>query len=105
MSWTIGELRDGERVLTEKKLPVPAWWRTDEKGQVVFFVRVGWKPIEFEKGKVGIVAGSIEGLPEVIDMLIEAVRAGELDALLDQAKRDGRAQASRVAKKPGREAA
>jgi hypothetical protein len=42
--------QDGQRLLTEKKLPVRPWWRMDEKGQVVYFVRLGWKPIEFEKG-------------------------------------------------------
>ncbi len=55
----------------EKKLPVRLWWRTDEKGQIIF-VRVGWKPIEFEKGKAGVVAGSMERLPAVIDVLIAA---------------------------------
>ncbi len=78
--------QDGERVLVERRLPVRPWWRTDEKGQVVFFVRLGWKPIEFEKGKAGVVAGSMEKLPEVIDVLIGAVRAGELDPMLDQAR-------------------
>ena len=37
------------------------------------------KPVEFEKGKAGIVVGSRERLPTVIDTLIAAVRAGELD--------------------------
>ena len=78
--------QDGERVLTERRLPVRPWWRTDEKGQVVFFIRVGWKPVEFEKGKAGVVAGSKERLPEIIDVLIGAVRAGELDPVLEQAK-------------------
>jgi hypothetical protein len=78
--------QDGERVLTEKKLPVRPWWRTDERGQVVFFVRIGWKPLEFEKGKAGVVAGTKEKLPVVIDTLIGAVRAGELDPMLEQAK-------------------
>jgi hypothetical protein len=45
--------QDGERVLVERRLPVRPWWRMDEKAQVVFFVRLGWKPIEFEKGKAG----------------------------------------------------
>ena len=62
------------------------WWRTDEKGQVVFFVRIGWKPLEFEKGKAGVVAGTMEKLPGIIDTLIGAVRAGELDPMLEQAK-------------------
>jgi hypothetical protein len=29
--------QDGERVLTERKLLVRPWWRTDEKGQVCRF--------------------------------------------------------------------
>jgi hypothetical protein len=78
--------QDGERVLTERKLPVRPWWRTDERGQFVFFVRIGWKPLELEKGKAGVVAGTMEKLPAVIDTLIGAVRAGELDAMLEQAK-------------------
>jgi hypothetical protein len=61
-------------------------WRTDEKGQVVLFVRLGWKLLEFEKGKTGIVAGTMERLPTVIYTLIGAVRAGELDPVLDQAR-------------------
>jgi len=56
------------------------------QGQVVFFVRIGWKPLEFEKGKAGVVAGTMEKLPEVIDVLIGAARAGELDPMLEQAK-------------------
>ena len=78
--------QDGERVLVEKKLPVRPWWRTDEKGQVVFFVLIGWKPLEFENGKAGVLAGTMERLPAVIDTLIEAVRAGELDPALARAK-------------------
>ena len=78
--------QDGERVLTERKLSVRPWWRTDERGQVVFFVRIGWKPLEFEKGKAGVVAGTMEKLPGIIDTLIGSVRAGELDPMLEQAK-------------------
>jgi hypothetical protein len=72
--------------LVEGRLPVHPWWRTEEKGQIVFFVRLGWKPSEFEKGKAGIVAGSMDKLPEVIDVLIGAVRAGELEPVLEQAR-------------------
>ena len=39
--------------------------------------------LQFEKGKTGTIAGSMERLPAVIDTLIEAGRAGELDLLLD----------------------
>jgi hypothetical protein len=44
-------------------------------------VKFGAKPIEFEKGKAGIVVPSKNKLPTVIE-LISAVRAGELDDLL-----------------------
>lgn len=75
--------RDGERVMTEKKTPVRPWWKTDEKGQVIFSVLVGYKPVEFEKGKGGILVGSPDKLPAVIDTLVAAVRAGELDSLME----------------------
>jgi hypothetical protein len=47
------------------------------------------KPIEFEKGKAGIVVGSKEKLPAVIDTLIAAVHAGELDNIFSQAAKTG----------------
>ena len=82
----IVKLENPSCLLSSHSLPVRPWWRTDERGQVVFFVQVGWKAIEFERGKAGIVAGSMEKLPEVIDVLIGAVRAGELDPVLEQAR-------------------
>ena len=45
-------------------------------------VKIGSKRIEFEKGKAAIAVGSLEKLPGVIDALIKAVRAGELDEQL-----------------------
>jgi hypothetical protein len=50
-------------------------------------VRFGSKPIEFEKGKAGIAVPSKDKLPTVINTLIEAVRAGELDELFTQASK------------------
>ena len=69
----------------EKTLKVLPWWRVDEKGTVVFFVRHGFKPIEFEKGKAGIAVASQEKLKEVIATLIGAAKSGELDGVLAQA--------------------
>jgi hypothetical protein len=53
-------------------------------------IKFGAKPVEFEKGKAGIVVGSKERLPTVIDTLIAAVRAGELDEIFSQARRPER---------------
>jgi hypothetical protein len=80
---------DGQRQATTKQQPVRPWWKTDQAGQVVMSVKFGAKPIEFEKGKAGIVVPSKDKLPAVIDTLISAVKAGELDALFDQAAKTG----------------
>ena len=61
---------------------VRPWWQTDVTGATVFTVRYGFRPIEFEKGKAGIAVPSKEKLVNVIQTIIAAVRAGELDALL-----------------------
>ena len=52
-------------------------------------IKFGARPIEFERGKAGIVVPSKERLPAVIDTLIAAVRAGELDDLFSQAAKAG----------------
>jgi hypothetical protein len=80
---------DGERQATTKRQAVRPWWKTDPTGQIVMFIKFGAKPIEFEKGKAGIVVPSKEKLPAVIDTLISAVRAGELDDLFSQAAKAG----------------
>ena len=68
---------------------VRPWWKTDASGQVVMSIKFGAKPVEFEKGKAGIVVGSRDKLPALIDTLIAAVRAGELDDLFSQAAKAG----------------
>ena len=80
---------DGERQATTKQQAVRPWWKADPSGQVVMSIKFGAKPIEFEKGKAGIVVGSKEKLPALIDTLIAAVRAGELDDHFSQAAKTG----------------
>jgi hypothetical protein len=80
---------NGERQAVTKQQAVRPWWKTDPSGQVVMSVKFGAKPIEFEKGKAGIVVPSRDRLPAVIDTLIAAVRAGELDDLFSQAAKTG----------------
>ena len=58
------------------------WWQPDQSGGYVMTVKVGSKRIEFEKGKAAIAVGTLEKLPGVIEALIKAVRAGELDEQL-----------------------
>jgi len=66
-------------------------------GSYVFFVRSGSKAIEFEKGKNAVAVPSFDKVPLVIDILITAVRNGELDDQLAQAKKPPRGMTSRKA--------
>lgn len=77
---------DGNRSQVEKTQRVFPWWRPGPNGSFVFFIRLGGKPVEFEKGKAGIAAQNVEKLAVVIDTLVEAVRNGELDAMLNQSR-------------------
>jgi hypothetical protein len=89
---------DGTKQKVEVKMPVRPSWRTDATGALVLTVRYGFKTIEFEKGKAGITVPSKEKLVSVIDTLIAAVRAGELDGILEQqGKGRGAPKAKRAA--------
>jgi len=76
---------EGQRVEVETLKRVRQGWFTDASGNVFFAIRYAGKPIEFAKDKNAIEAGELAALPSVIDTLIEAVRAGELDAQLNAA--------------------
>lgn len=80
---------NGEKVLLERPLRTSRWWQPDQNGGYVMTVKVGSKRIEFEKGKAAIVVPSIDKLPGLIDALIKAVRAGELDEQLKQSSKFG----------------
>ena len=76
---------DGERQPIEKKQRVSPWWRTDLNGNYIMSIKFGSRPVEFEKGKAGIMVQTKDKLTGVIDTLIAAVRSGELDEHLNQA--------------------
>lgn len=84
-SWVKSET--GEKSVIEKRQRVLQWWTQTPSGSYAFCVRVGWKPIEFEKGKAAIAVPTIDKLPSIIDTLIAAVRNGELDRQLAEASK------------------
>jgi hypothetical protein len=47
-SWSKNEA--GEKALVESKQRVLPWWTAQPNGSHVFFIRSGWKPIEFGEG-------------------------------------------------------
>src|SRR5215510_13062004 len=65
---------NGKLAPIDRQHRVLPWWRVNPDGSYVFFVRPGSKPIELDK------------IPLVIDILITAVRNGELDDQLAQGK-------------------
>ena len=79
--------KDGQFMPVDKLQRVLPWWRLNANGSYVFFIRSGSKPIEFEKGKNAIVVPSLDKVPLIIDILITAVRNGELDEQLAQTKK------------------
>ena len=92
----------GSKALVEVHRRMKRWWRMDANGNVVLMVRCGFRNLEFEKGKPGIAVGPLDRLGGVLETLIAAAKAGELDALLEAATGIGRELAG---KKPGMKAA
>ena len=86
-----------ERRQVEKKQQVRPWWRADAAGKIVMCVYYGTKPMEFEKGKQAIAVPSREKLPAIIDALIAAAKAGELDDLVTRAGKPVGTKSSRHA--------
>jgi hypothetical protein len=79
--------KNGELTPIDRQQRVLPWWRVNADGSYVFFVRLGSKPIEFEKGKNAIAVPSLDKMPLIINILITAVRNGELDEQLAQTKK------------------
>ena len=77
---------NGEKALVEIPKRVPPWWRTDETGTTYLKVRCGAKAIEFETGKPAILVQDKSKLASIIDTLIAAINAGELDDHIDHTK-------------------
>ncbi|MDP9590340.1 UNVERIFIED_ORG: hypothetical protein J2W19_002899 [Shinella zoogloeoides] len=76
---------EGVRVEVETVKRVRQGWFADGNGKVFFSIRYAGKPIEFAKDKNAIEAGELLALPTIIETLMEAVRAGELDTQLTAA--------------------
>ena len=75
----------GERIQLEQRKRFRNGWFENAAGQTFFALRYAGKAIELAKGKNAIEVGEFGKLPEIIDTLIEAVNAGELDAQLTAA--------------------
>ena len=84
--WQLSPTGEKTRVEVEKRLK--RWWSTQADGQVVLVVRWGSRVIEWERGKAAIVVGDRSKLVAVLDKLIAATQAGELDAHIAAANKE-----------------
>jgi hypothetical protein len=88
---------DGQKHLIEVDKRLRQWWTKQQDGKVLFSVRYGSKPLEFEKGKGAIVLKSVDELLAVLPKLIAAAEAGEFDAMIIAA---GKPKAGFVTRRP-----
>jgi hypothetical protein len=88
----------GDRVRAEAPRHVRRGWFKDAAGVLFFQLRYGSKPLDFGKGMTAIEIGKLDALPGVIDTLVQAVNAGELDPQLAIAAAERKANFKKRAK-------
>ena len=93
--WQLSPTGEKTRVEVEKRLK--RWWTAQADGQVVLVVRWGSRVIEWERGKAAIAVGERNKLVVVLDKLIAATQAGELDAHIAVVNNDRIAPKRKVA--------
>lgn len=75
----------GERKQVERPKRIRKWFWHNLKGTWFFEVRYSNRTVELVKDKTAIEVDSKEKLLEIIDTVIEAVKAGELDNAIKKA--------------------
>jgi hypothetical protein len=82
--WVKGE--DGTKQLVDAPKRVKRWWRIDGSGNCYLILRYGNKLIAPTADKGAIAVGEKAKLVTVLEAVITAVKAGELDTAIDTAK-------------------
>ena len=76
LRWKTAE--DGSREQVKKQI-VPRPWFWEENGIVFLSPKIGFSPLELETGKQTIKVGAKKELTTVLNTLVQAAEAGELD--------------------------
>lgn len=76
---------DGSRKTVEHQKRVRPWWFVAQDGKVCLNVRYGARVIEFAKGKTAVEVATADELIKALEIIKEAVEAGELDTQIEQA--------------------
>ena len=83
---------DGSRRSVEIPLRVRAWWWTTESNKLAMNIRYGARKLEISKGKSAVEIATAAELVPTLELIKQAVEAGELDAQIEAAAvklRDG----------------
>jgi hypothetical protein len=81
----VTDQESGERKPVEISRRVKPWFFTAPNGKTVLALRYGAKPIEIVKGKNAIEVAGTDELIATLEVIKDAVLAGELDAQIEQA--------------------
>ncbi len=76
---------DGGRRSVEIPRRVRAWWWTTEANKLALNIRYGARKIEISKGKSAVEIATAADLVPTLELIKQAVEAGELDAQIEAA--------------------
>jgi len=82
---TVVDKDTGERHSVVVNKRVKQWWFATDDNRLALTVRYGSQILELARGKFSVEVVNLEQLVPTIDLLIEAVRVGELDAQIASA--------------------
>lgn len=82
---SIKDAETGVRKQVETNKRVKAWWFVAENGKLVLSVRYGTRVLELARGKWAVEVGTGKELVPTLQLLKDAVLAGELDAQIEAA--------------------
>ncbi|MDI9235025.1 DUF6641 family protein [Limnohabitans lacus] len=88
---TVVENDTGLRKQVEVNKRVKQWWFTTDSGKLALSVRYGARLLELAKGKFAVELASEKELVPTLEVIKEAVLAGELDTAIDTASNKLRA--------------
>jgi hypothetical protein len=82
---SVKDKETGLRKQVEIPKRIREWWFKNEAGKVCVSVKYGTKVIELAKGKHSVEVESAQALVKALELVKQAVEAGELDAQIESA--------------------
>ena len=76
---------EGIRRSVETPRRVRAWWWTTETNRLALNIRYGARKLEISKGKSAVEMATVADLVPTLELIKQAVEAGELDAQIEAA--------------------